>query len=115
MLAAGSTQAQICSTLKIARTTLFEWRKDPIFREAVHAETLEFQRETRELARSARDAAWKRLLKIITKSKNDAAAARAAIDILRTLGVLREPDKLVDAAVKKFVVKFANLPGAKDD
>ncbi len=115
LFATGATQSEICAKLRITRVTLWEWRKSPVFREAVNDQTIEFLRETRELARSARDIAWKRLLKIIARSKNDAAAMRACSEILHSLGVLRPPDKLVDAAVKKFVVQFANLPGAKDE
>lgn len=115
MFATGATQSEICAKLRITRVTLWEWRKSPEFREAVNEQTIEFLRETRDLARSARDLAWARLVKIIKRSKNDAAAIRACSEILHSLGVLRDPDKLVDAAVKKFVVKFADLPGAKDD
>ncbi len=114
MLASGMTASAVCATLRISRTTLFEWRKSKDFQDEINAETIEFNRETRDLARQARDQAWKTLCKVL-KSKNHAAAVRAASEVLRTLGVLRDPDKLVDASVKKFVVKFANLPGAKDE
>lgn len=114
LLAMGIPHSEICEKLSISRTTLWEWRQDAKFKEAVDAETIEFTRETRELVRSLRDDALKTFRKVL-RSKNHAAAVRAAIEVLRSLGTLREPERHMDAAIKRYVVKFANLPGAKDE
>lgn len=89
LLSSGVRPGVICKKIKISRETLSRWRAEPEFKtaleEAVAACVADIREETRSLARLAF-----RSLRVAMQGENQTAAVRAACEVLRTLGALRD-------------------------
>lgn len=87
LLAAGSGPSDVAKKLKISRTQLYKWRKNPKFKRLVYEETTARLEGARTLLMSCAEDAVNELASLMTTSPSDSVRLRAAQTIIAETGL----------------------------
>ncbi|MGN0181010.1 MAG: phBC6A51 family helix-turn-helix protein [Candidatus Ornithomonoglobus sp.] len=109
MLTTDKSLTEIAGLVKVSRRTLYNWQQDEDFKEAYDQEERELRRRKRRSIDGLVDDAIARQKKILTKSRNDNAAAAVAKDVLDRAGYAPEEKVNIQAAVEEINNPFKEL------
>lgn len=109
MLATDRSMTEIAKLVKVSRKTLYNWQQNEDFKKAYDREEKELRRRKRRSISKLVDDAIARQKKILTKSRNDNAAAAVAKDVLDRAGYAPEEKVNIQAAVEEVNNPFKEL------
>lgn len=104
---------EIAKSVKTSRQTLYNWLNDPDFEEEYDEQLKEIDRRTRRRISKMVDTALDRQEEILTRSRNDNAAAIVAKDVLDRAGYA--PDENVNVKGPEPVTIINNIPRSDSD
>ena len=104
---------EIAQNVKTTRQTLYNWRKDPNFEQEYNEQLNEIERRTKRRISRMVDTALERQERILTKSRNDNAAAMVAKDVLDRAGYA--PDSNINVNAEGVVQIIDDIPRGESD
>ncbi|NDO19945.1 helix-turn-helix domain-containing protein [Lachnospiraceae bacterium MD329] len=104
---------EIAQNVKTTRQTLYNWRKDADFEQEYNEQLNEIERRTKRRISRMVDTALERQERILTKSRNDNAAAMVAKDVLDRAGYA--PDSNINVNAEGVVQIIDDIPRGESD
>lgn len=108
MIEGDLTMDEIAKCVKVSRRTLYNWLDDEDFKSAYDEQLNEIERKIRRRIANMADKALDAQERILSKSKNDVAAASVAADVLDRAGY--KPDTAVKLEAAAPVQIINNIP-----
>lgn len=105
------TMEEIAESVKVSRRTLYNWLEDEDFTEMYNRKVRELEARSRRRIVSLANKALDRQEQILTKSKNDNAAAAVAADVLDRAGF--KPEDNVNVTAAEAVVIVDDIGGSE--
>ena len=107
------SQEEIAQNVKVSRKTLYNWIKNPDFEQEYNEQLNEIERRTKRRISRMVDTALERQERILTKSRNDNAAAMVAKDVLDRVGYA--PDSNINVNAEGVVQIIDDIPRGERD
>ncbi len=107
------SQEEIAQNVKVSRKTLYNWIKNPDFEQEYNEQLNEIERRTKRRISRMVDTALERQERILTKSRNDNAAAMVAKDVLDRAGYA--PDSNINVNAEGVVQIIDDIPRGESD
>lgn len=107
------SQEEIAQNVKVSRKTLYNWIKNPDFEQEYNEQLNEIERRTKRRISRMVDTALERQERILTKSRNDNAAAMVAKDVLDRAGYA--PDSNINVNAEGAVQIIDDIPRGESD